>query len=244
MPLEYQPCGDCAVRVVLGADAAPATLRRVRAFCHVLAEAGLDGVSEWVPGYATVTVFYRPERVRYAAVCARLRAAAARAAKSVLPSPSLLSLPVCYGGTFGPDLGFVAEHAKLAPGDVTARHAARIYLVHFIGFTPGFPYLSGLDPQLATPRLERPRISVPAGSVGIAGAQTGVYPQETPGGWRIIGRTPVKLFEARRVPPVPVGPGDTLRFRPVDEAEFRRLDAQVAAGAYKLELALHGGADG
>jgi len=235
----FQPFGDSAVRVVCGADASADTLRRIRAFCAALAETGIEGVREWAPGFLTVTVFYLPQRISYQVLCERLREALARSKGAPLPKSKRLTLPVCYGGTCGPDLDFLAQHARLTRDEVVALHIATTYRVHLIGFTPGFPYLTGLNPRLAAPRLERPRASVPAGSVGIAGEQTGVYPQETPGGWRIIGRTPVKLFDLRRAPPAPVAAGDYLMFRAIAESEYLRIEAQVASGEYKLELAAH-----
>jgi KipI family sensor histidine kinase inhibitor len=140
-----------------------------------------------------------------------------------------VEVPVCYGGDLGPDLEEVARAVALPPEEVVARHAAPVYRVHLLGFTPGFPYLGGMDPRLSCPRLPTPRLRVVAGSVGIAGAQTGVYPVESPGGWRLVGRTPLALFDpspgARR--PFLLAPGDGLRFVPVDRARYDALAAEV-----------------
>jgi inhibitor of KinA len=138
----------------------------------------------------------------------------------------MVEIPVCYGGAFGPDLAFVAQHAQLTPDEVVARHSAPNYLVHMIGFTPGFPYLGGLDERLATPRLASPRAQVPAGTVGIAGAQTGIYSVPTPGGWQLIGRTPLQLFNPAWDAPSLLRAGQHLRFVPISAAEYARL--QVA----------------
>ena len=146
-----------------------------------------------------------------------------------MPPRRVIEVPVCYGGELGPDLEDVARAVALSPAEVIARHSAPAYRVYLLGFTPGFPYLGGMDPRLACPRLSSPRVRVPAGSVAIAGAQTGVYSVESPGGWRLLGRTPLRLFDpdpgARR--PFLLAPGDGLRFVPVDRARFDALAAEV-----------------
>lgn len=140
----------------------------------------------------------------------------------------VVEIPVCYGGEYGLDLDAVAERARLSRDDVIARHAAAEYVVAMLGFAPGFPYLLGLDPALQMPRRATPRTRVPAGSVAIGGEQTGIYPRELPGGWHLVGRTPVVLFDARRDPPCLLAPGDRVRFRAIDAAEFARLAGTAA----------------
>jgi KipI family sensor histidine kinase inhibitor len=130
----------------------------------------------------------------------------------------LVEIPVCYGGDFGPDLDALADHARLGAEEVVERHAGAMYTVAMLGFAPGFPYLFGLDPALHMPRRASPRTRVPAGSVAIGGAQTGIYPSELPGGWQLIGRTPLVLFDADRDPPSLLMPGDRVRFVAIDAA--------------------------
>ncbi|HEX5353991.1 MAG TPA: 5-oxoprolinase subunit PxpB [Rhodanobacteraceae bacterium] len=154
-------------------------------------------------------------------------------AVSSLPShrpgkPACVVIPVCYGGEYGPDLDAIAAHARLAPDDIVARHGASDYTVAMLGFAPGFPYLLGLDPVLHMPRRANPRTRVPAGSVAIGGAQTGIYPRELPGGWHLIGRTPLALFTPRREPPCVLAPGDRVCFRAIDADEFTRLSKPSA----------------
>lgn len=132
----------------------------------------------------------------------------------------VVQIPVYYGGEFGPDLQFVAEHAGLPSDNVVGLHSSAEYVVHFLGFSPGFGYLDGLPHQLECPRMESPRIRVAAGSVGIAGRQTGVYPLDSPGGWRVIGRTPLRMFDPLASPPTRLEPGDTVQFVAIDRAEF------------------------
>lgn len=184
---------------------------------------------ECAPAYASLLLRFDPLvwlDVEASDPYARLRAAVATTlAKNNLEQapPREHVITVCYGGTFGPDLDDVATHCGLTTDDVVTRHAAGTYRVAMLGFAPGFPYLLGLDPALATPRHRDPRQRVPLGSVGIGGEQTGIYPGELPGGWRLIGRTPQRLFDAHAAQPSLLLPGDRLRFRAVDEATFSQL---------------------
>ncbi len=226
------PLGDAAVVLELGQAIAPATHQLLQAFAQALAQHPLPGLREVVPAFTTLTVYYDPwvlsqasEIVPYEQVASYLLGllpAAQAALADYVPGP-LVEIPVCYGGDFGPDLGLVASHAQLAPAEVIARHAQPEYLVYMVGFAPGFPYLGGLDAGLATPRRPTPRPLVPAGAVGIAGAQTGIYSLPTPGGWQLIGRTPLRLFDPGRARPSLLQAGDRLRFVPISEAEFQRL---------------------
>ncbi len=230
----FYPLGDAAVVLEFGQAIAPATHHLIRAFAQLLTQHPPPGLREVVPAFTTLTVYYDPWALRhnraelpYEQVVSALQGllpAAQAAATVAVPGP-LVEVPVCYGGDHGPDLELVARHAQLSPAEVIARHAAPDYLVYMVGFAPGFPYLGGLDARLATPRRAEPRPLVPAGAVGIAGAQTGVYSLPTPGGWQLIGRTPRRLFDPARTPPSLVQAGDRLRFVPVSVVEFARLNA-------------------
>lgn len=210
-PLE--PLGDAAVLVRLGDAIDETTHVRVRrAFARLLELPAELGSTEVVPAFTTVAVHFdlarNPYHVVAAAVAARLQDLEAEP----LPEARLVTVPVRYGGGNGPDLEYVARYAGLTPAEVVRRHAAGDYLVHMIGFAPGFPYLGGLDPQLACPRRDSPRTHVPAGSVGIGGTQTGIYPFDSPGGWQLIGRTDLVLFDAAREPVSLLAAGDRVRF--------------------------------
>ena len=139
-----------------------------------------------------------------------------------LPPPRLVEIPVCYGGELGPDLDDVARQHQITAQDVIDLHSGAVYLVYMVGFMPGFAYMGGLPAQLATPRRATPRTAVPAGTVGIGGSQTGVYPLESPGGWNLIGRTPVKVFEIAREPATLLTTGDRARFVPISARDFER----------------------
>lgn len=232
---DFKPLGDSAVRVGFGERIDPLLNRAVRRFMLRVQRARLHGVAECVSTYAAVTVYYQPARVRYAPLCAKLLELAKDTQPAALPPASRVILPVCYGGSLGPDLDFAARHANLPNVEFIRRHCAPDYLVYMLGFAPGFAYLGGLDPDLQCPRHITPRLSVPAGSVGIGGEQTGVYPLASPGGWRLLGRTPVRLFDPGRQPEVLLQAGDLLRFKPVDESAYCEIEAAVAAGTYHLE---------
>jgi 5-oxoprolinase (ATP-hydrolysing) subunit B len=208
----FSPAGDSALLVELGDQIDLALNRRLHALADWLR--GQPGLGEAVPGYASLLVHYDPLRLLYPEVLAQIQRGLAQAG-SADPSPARrIEIPLRYGGEDGPDLDFVARHCGLSAAEVIRRHSQAEYVVYFLGFTPGFPYLGGMDPAIAAPRLETPRTRVPAGSVGIAANQTGLYPFESPGGWRIIGRTSAILFDPLSQPPALLAPGDVVRFIP------------------------------
>jgi KipI family sensor histidine kinase inhibitor len=226
--------GDCALTVEFDSRIDACVVERVGAFDRAVAAARargeLPGVVETMPTFRSLTVLYDPLRTRRSAldpVLQRLldaadapRPAAARAWR----------LPVCYGGAHGADLDDVAQAVGLSPGAVAELHAATTFTVFMIGFMPGFAFIGGLPPALSVPRLREPRLRVPAGSVAITGPLTAVYPWESPGGWRLIGRCPVRLFDAQASPPALLAPGDRVRFEAVPQARYAELDAAVRAG--------------
>ncbi|HEY1792336.1 MAG TPA: 5-oxoprolinase subunit PxpB [Opitutaceae bacterium] len=223
--MKLEPLGDSAVVATLGTGIDPSTLSAVQGLAAAVRAAAHPAITDVVPAYATVTVFYDPVRFPgpespYASACAVIGACARLKTGASSEKPKLVEIPVCYGGEFGPDVASVAAHNGLSTQDVVLLHAKADYFVQAIGFTPGFPYLAGLPKSLRTPRRATPRAHVPAGSVAIGGAQTGVYPIDSPGGWHLIGRTPLALFSAARIPPALLRPGDLVRFRPISAAEL------------------------
>lgn len=221
--------GDSALVVEFEARVDPVVNARAIALAEALGATRIEGVRDVVSSYRAVTVYFDPLRTDLARLTSRLEqeAAAARGATAVSGPP--IAVPVCYGGAFGPDLEEVAAFAKCSPDEVVRLHAAQTYRVYMLGFVPGFAYMGTVDERISAPRRATPRLRVPSGSVGIAGRQTGIYPTETPGGWRLLGRTPVRPFDAGRADPFLFKPGDTVRFEPIGEDEFRELAGRAEA---------------
>ncbi|RFP65007.1 5-oxoprolinase subunit PxpB [Hymenobacter lapidiphilus] len=228
------PLGEMAVVLEFGTVISEATNAIIQAVADYLLAHPFPGLQELVPAFTTLTVFYDPWQVRAAGAGSPFEVVAAilRERLAQLPPTTAdaetgpaVEIPVCYGGEFGPDLEAVARHCGLSPAEVVARHAGADYRVHFIGFAPGFPYLGGLPAELAMPRRASPRARVPAGAVGIAGAQTGIYCLPTPGGWQLIGRTPERLFRPEAADPSLLRAGQRLRFVSITAEQFRHWPA-------------------
>lgn len=221
----YLPAGDAAVVVEFGDQIDEVVNRRVHVLARALAQAPIPGLGNAVPTYRSLLVHYDPLQLGYDDVVRLMRDRLLKTEDVLLPQPRVVEVPTLYGGEFGPDIEFVARHNGISVEDVIRIHSGVGYPVYMLGFTPGFPYLGGVAAAIATTRLETPRPRVPAGSVGIAGRQTGVYPIESPGGWRIIGRTPLALFDPYRHPPALLAAGDRVRFVPISAAEFENGSA-------------------
>lgn len=220
----YYPLGDSAVVIELGQVISESIHHHIISIGNFLEEYSFDGLIEYVPAFTTVTLFYDPLVTDYKTVEALLKEMLQEVQEEEDPIDAIIvDIPVLYGGDQGPDLSFVAKHAGVSEAEVINIHTANEYLVYMIGFAPGFPYLGGMNEKIACPRKEIPATNIPAGSVGIAGIQTGVYPIETPGGWQIIGQTPLKLFDANRNPPALIKAGNKLRFVAITEEEFDEM---------------------
>jgi inhibitor of KinA len=222
--MDIEPLGDSAllVRIVAEFDREK-SLDALLAAAQALNAEKIPGLVEIVPAYTTIALFFDPARNDFGEVRARIEHAlqvlpSARAARA-----STIEVPVCYDPEFAIDLDEVARHAGLSADEVIKRHSSATYRVSCVGFTPGFPFLSGLPAELATPRRASPRKEIPAGAVAIGGTQTGIYPRKSPGGWNIIGRTPVRLFDVERQPPALFHAGDHVRFRQISRDEFEQI---------------------
>ena len=212
--------GDSCWLIVVGNDVSPSTSARVHALQRAVETLHPAWMVETVPGYCSLGLIVRPLQATLEEVEELVSTATKNVAVPPPVQPRTVTIPVCYGAAYGPDMEVVCQQSGLSEQEVVQRHVTASYPCSMLGFLPGFPYLVGLDPQLATPRLATPRAVVPAGSVGIAGAQTGVYPVSSPGGWNLIGRTPLTLFDPAREQPSLVQAGDVVRFSPISLQEF------------------------
>ena len=232
--LKYIPSGDSAFIIKAGDVISEEVNLVVRKLLARLEEENIPGVIDFIPSYNELMVCYDPAKIGYRRLLETLRACAADLGAMHLPPPEVVNVPVLYGGEAGPDLHYVAGYNGLAEEDVIRIHTSADCLVYMLGFTPGFCYLGGMDKRIATPRQETPRLKIPAGSVGIAGEQTGIYPMESPGGWQLIGRTPLRLFNPDSKPEFLFTAGDYIRFYPVEQDEYERIAVEVAEGTYQV----------
>jgi KipI family sensor histidine kinase inhibitor len=212
--VEIRPSSDRSLLVLFGDEVSMEAHHQVRALVLALRESSA-GILNLHPAFASLLIDFDPRRTSHEQMEALVRERMAAAPESDTPETRTVEIPVSYGGECGPDLDDVAQHGGLTSARVVELHASASYVVYFLGFSPGFPYLGGLPAELATPRLEAPRRRVPAGSVAIGGVQTGIYPMESPGGWRIIGRTKLRLFDPKADPPALLRMGDYVRFTPI-----------------------------
>jgi inhibitor of KinA len=223
-PFRIVAAGDSALVVEFEERIDPEVNARAVALAERLHADPVAGVRDVVPTYRSVAVYFDPLRTAHDALMARLERDGAAPMPLRRAVADVVRLPVCYGGEFGPDLGAVAAFGGISEPAVVDLHTKPAYHVFMLGFAPGLAYLGVVDERIAAPRRDTPRVRVPRGSVGIAGAQTGVYPSETPGGWQIIGRTPLLPFDLSRADPFLLKAGDTVRFDAIDRAEFDRLE--------------------
>jgi len=215
--------GDSGFLVEFGDRIDPEINRRVREIFLALEKFPIEGIREAVPTYRSLLIFYDPLKTSPDRIREGIVSFAQKAGEMRIPPPETIEIPVLYGGEAGPDIGFVAEHNGLTSEEVVHIHTTGSYLIYMLGFTPGFPFLGGLSERLFTPRLKTPRTVVPAGSVGIANNQTGIYSIDSPGGWQLIGRTPIKLYDPKRKDPILLRAGNYLKFRSITEKEYQEI---------------------
>ena len=220
------PVGDRAISIDFGQVIDPTINRHIRQTIERIKELQLEGIIELVPTYCALLVEYDAMLYSYSEICNIIEPTLEEGMTNTTNElVTVVEVPTVYGGEFGPDLSFVASHNHLSEAEVISIHSGTDYLVYMLGFIPGFTYLGGMDPRIATPRLSSPRTLIPAGSVGIAGEQTGTYPSDSPGGWQIIGRTPVTMYDMSKAQAALLNAGDYVRYVPIDESEFHRIKA-------------------
>ena len=237
------PAGDAAVSVELGDDISREANTRALTLERLLLDARLPGLVDTVPTFRSLLVQYDPLVLPWGTLRARLLDLVERLADARPPPGRRVELPCAYGGVHGPDLEEVARRLGLAPAEVVRLHAGAEHYVYFVGFTPGLPYMAGQPAELTIPRLDRPRVKTPPGSVAIGGTQTSIYSVESPGGFWLLGRTPVRLYDPTAPDPILLQAGDRVRFRPIEPPEFEAIAAEVAAGAYRPRIEVLAGAD-
>lgn len=238
MEPEYSiyPFGDAALIVETAEEISESSYRRIQGLAGAIAASPPKALREILPAYRSILVVYDALVADYGAMERAIKDLVGGAESLASGPGEIIRIPVCYESPYCLDLSDVARHAGLSEGEVIEIHAARPYLVYMLGFTPGFPYLGGMSEKIATPRRQSPRVSIPAGSVGIADRQTGIYPIESPGGWNIIGRTPVPLFDPSHSPPALLRPGLSIRFYPIGAAEFERVGSAARRGEWIPEF--------
>lgn len=218
------PVGDRAISIDFGQVIDPTINRHIRQTIERIKELQLEGIIELVPTYCALLVEYDAMLYSYSEICNIIEPTLEEGMTNTTNElVTVVEVPTVYGGEFGPDLSFVASHNHLSEDEVISIHSGTDYLVYMLGFIPGFTYLGGMDLRIATPRLSSPRTLIPAGSVGIAGEQTGTYPSDSPGGWQIIGRTPVTMYDMSKAQAALLKAGDYVRYVPIDESEFHRI---------------------
>lgn len=228
--------GDQAITMELGNAVDEKINRRVTAVCNEILQKNVHGIVDVIPTFRSLTVCYEPDQIRAWKITWLLKRAYRKSENAQMEQKRVVCIPVCYGGKYGPDLVDVAALHGLTEQEVIRRHSGRDYLIYMLGFLPGFPYLGGMDENLVTPRLDSPRVRIEPGSVGIGGQQTGIYPMASPGGWRLIGRTPVPLYDSAVEDSVPYKAGDYIRFVPITETQYDQILAAVKNGTYEITI--------
>lgn len=228
--------GDSSVLIEFGKEISPEINHKISATVQLVRDQHIEGILDMIPSFCALLINYDPRIISYEKLCRRLERLLKIDVAAGTRKKKIYEIPVCYGGDFGPDIQNIADHAGISVEEVIARHSSRDYLIYMLGFLPGFCYLGGLDEKIHTPRLSNPRIRIPAGSVGIGGSQTGIYPLDSPGGWQLMGMTPVKTYDPNRDPAILVEAGDYIRFIPIDEAEFRRIKELVDKDEYQVVI--------
>lgn len=234
--VKIMTAGDSSLLIQFGNAIDPDINARIAATVSLMKEQHIEGVVDFIPAFCSLLINYDPRVISYGEFYERIERILSIEIAAGARKKRVFEIPVCYGGSCGPDLPAIAEHAGLSEKEVIEIHSSADYLIYMLGFLPGFTYLGGLDERIHTPRLANPRIRIPAGSVGIGGSQTGIYPMDSPGGWQLMGMTPVKTYDPEREVPILVEAGDYIRFVPVDEAEYKRIEEAVACGTYTVRI--------
>ena len=241
--IKYLPAGDKTVIMEFGNEISKEINAKIRNVVKFADEAKINGIEELLPTYRSIMIMYDPLKIEYTELVKTFDMLSSKTVGGQKEKIRIVEIPTLYGNEFGPDINFVAEHNNITTDEVIKIHTGTDYLVYMLGFTPGFTYLGGMSEKISTPRLASPRTKIPAGSVGIAGSQTGMYPSETPGGWQLIGRTPVKLYNPKKEPPVLLSAGDYVRYVSITEQEYNEILKQVQEDKYEVNVIISEGGE-
>jgi len=234
-----KPAGDSAVAVMFKNEISEEVNNQVAALRKSLERLAMQSITECLPTYRSIMVHYNPLMISYKKVVSVIEKCINDKQEQDKIVAKTYVIPVCYGGEYGPDIDTVATLNSLSQDEVVNIHTGVDYRIYMLGFTPGFPYLGGMDDAIATPRLTEPRMKIQGGSVGIAGKQTGIYPIDSPGGWQIIGRTPLRLFDVNNHTPILLEAGNYIRFQAIDQETFKLIEKQVELQTYKCKIISH-----
>ncbi|MDY0235331.1 MAG: 5-oxoprolinase subunit PxpB [Gudongella sp.] len=239
--IKFLVAGDSSLVMEFGNSISPIINSKIRNVLNLIEASDIVGILELIPTYRSIQVIYNPLLIEYDSLIDKLTEIGNSINEDSANSDRIVEIPTLYGGEYGPDIEFVAEHNGITVEEVIRIHSSTDYLLYMLGFTPGFGYLGGMSEKIAAPRLQVPRTKIPAGSTGVAGTQTGIYPIDSPGGWQLIGRTPIKLYDPLADPPVLLNAGDYIRFTPIsDESEYLKILEAVNNKDYKVNIILNG----
>lgn len=234
--IRFLTAGDSSMLIEFGNEISPEINRKITAVVQLMKAQQIEGVVDMIPAFCSLLINYDPRIITYEHLRKRMEQLVKLDVAAEQTARKIIEIPVCYGGEYGPDIENIAKHSGVSVEEVIRIHSSRDYLIYMLGFMPGFAYLGGLEECLHTPRLANPRIKINAGSVGIGGSQTGIYPLDSPGGWQLLGMTPVKVYDPMRDVPILYEAGEYIRFVPVDEETYKSIKEEVDKGTYQCTV--------